>query len=359
MVLIQQSGQIATEVFLVLDWMVAFLYLELGLIFLLRVLKNRYKIEIIEERGYFWVFFGYSFMWIGFIAGQYYITDPQLVSLAYNISYFSLFLSGLLFIHYVEREKVIIRKNLFTYIFIGFLILFLLFFLFAFDYIIYLTFLIWPFFLVFYLLYLRKLGLSLFKLRGERMYFLNYLKFFFSSCLLLIGYLLTLNFIQDLFGPITKLIGDIFQIIAAFIFYSFVISIPSFSEYNWKQHLKSIVIMHNSGLFIYKKNFSSEDQRIDDSIMSGVITMLKMMLEKVSENESLSVIEEEDNVIIIQPGKYLFAVLISDVNLELLQIVLRTFLDRIETIFSGILESWRGDLKALKPIDIIANEIFE
>ena len=82
------------------------------------------------------------------------------------------------------------------------------------------------------------------------------------------------------------------------------------------------------------------------------------MLETVSASEDISIIEKKGKIVIIQPGKYIYGVLICDENLNSLQILLSNFIEKIETIYSNVLENWDGDLKVFKPINDFAKEIF-
>ena len=83
-----------------------------------------------------------------------------------------------------------------------------------------------------------------------------------------------------------------------------------------------------------------------------------MMLDRISEKEEISIIEQKDKFIIIQPGKYIYGALICKANLFSVQILLNGLIEKIEKIYSHILKNWNGDLKMFKPITEIVRDHF-
>jgi len=116
--------------------------------------------------------------------------------------------------------------------------------------------------------------------------------------------------------------------------------------------------MHKSGLFIYKKSFREKTSPIDESVITGTLTTIKMMLEKVSDNDTFSIIKKKEKILIFQPGRFIYGVLICEEELESLKILLSKFINKIETIYSNILEDWDRNLNVFTPIEGIAKEIF-
>ena len=111
-------------------------------------------------------------------------------------------------------------------------------------------------------------------------------------------------------------------------------SIPSFSEYDYQEKIESIYIMHMSGLFLYKKTFREKVDDFDETVVSGTIASIKMMLESVSDKKGgILTIEKRGKIIIIQPGKYVIGVLICDEKLNSLQILLNKFIEKISDAF--------------------------
>ncbi len=351
------DGPIA-DVLLVIEWIIVFIYLEFALVFLNRTLKFKKELKSLQEKGYVFLFLGFSLMWIFFIIGDYYMISLDLRYICLNCGYVSLMLGCVIFFYTIEKNKIFLKRYLFTLIFTLDIILFIL--IIFID--IYsgqlITFTFWIIFLLFFIFYSIELG-SIFKsnpILGN--YKFQYLKLVLGIIFLIFGFGLTIDFIIDLFGLISRVIGDLLQIGAIIFLFLFFISIPSFLEYDWQKKVENIYIIHKSGLLIYEKSFIGEDDDQYDSSISGKITSLKMMLEHISKKEDISVIEKKGKIIIIQPGHYIYGVLICKVKLNSLQILLNNFIEKIEVIYSKILEKWDGDLKVLRPIDKIVKDYF-
>lgn len=346
------------EPFLIMECILFFLFLELALIFWIRVISKKNKLKNLQEKAYIFLFLGYSLMLLFFIIADFYIEIPELRLLFLNFGYIIQMIGAILFIYIIENYKIFIKRYLFTKIFTIDIIIYFFVLFFATDYTHIMSFTFWPIFIVFLTLFLKELY-SIFNLSIIQGSFkIKYLNFLSGMIFLITGFGLTTDFSINTLGLGIRLLGDILQLLASVLLFSFFISIPSFSEYDWQDKIDSLLIMHKSGLFIYKKSFQEKNEKINESIMSGVITILKMMLEKVTDTDDISIIEKKGKTVIIQPGKYIFGVLICQEKLNSLQVLLSTFIERIEKIYSNVLESWNGDLKVFRFVDDITKEVF-
>ncbi|MFX1257249.1 MAG: hypothetical protein ACFFAN_05295 [Promethearchaeota archaeon] len=194
--------------------------------------------------------------------------------------------------------------------------------------------------------------------RVQKHFNLSLFEFIIGLFLILIGCLFSIDLIVKILSLNFRLLGDVFQIIGVIFLALYFISVPTLSEYDWQEKIDNVLIIHKSGLFIYKKFFHETTTPINDSLVSGVISLIEMALEKITHKEEISIIEKEGKTIIIQPGQYIIGVLICDETLNSLLILLNNFINKIETLYSNILSNWDGELKIFKPIDDIAKEIF-
>lgn len=351
------KGSVA-DILLVIEWIIVFLYFEFALIFLNRTLKFKKELKSLQERGYVFLFLGFSLMWMFFILGDHYAVSSDLRSIYLNIGYVSLMFGALLFIFIIEHYKVFFKRFLFTLIFLLDIILFIIILTTNVHNAQFMSFTFWPIFVLFFIFYSIELG-SIFKsnpILGK--YKFKYLKLVLGVIFLIFGFSLTIDTIIELFGLIPRIIGDFMQLIALIVLFLFFESIPSFLEYDWQKKVENLFIIHKSGLLIYEKSFIREDEELYNSSISGIITSLKMMLEHISKKEDISVIEQKGKTIIIQPGHYIYGVLICKLKLNSLQILLSNFIEKIEVIYLNILKKWDGDLKVLRPIDKIVKEYF-
>ncbi len=346
------------ELALITEWIIVLLYFEFAIIFLGRVFKFKNELKSLQERGYVYLYLGFSFMWIFFIIGDHYVISSELRIIYLNCGYISMILGVILFIYTIESYTVLIKRYLFTIIFISDIILFFIIILYDFQYgqVISLTF--WPIFIVFFIFYTLELN-SIFKsnpILGKFKY--RYIQFVVGMTTLISGFFLTTDIILNLFGLISRIVGDFLQIIALFFLYSFFLSTPSFSEYNWQKKVESLFIMHKSGLLIYEKSFIEEKQIPYSSSVSGVMTSLRMMLEQISGEKETSIIEKKGKYIIIQPGDFIYGVIISKEKLNSLQVILSNLIEKIEGIYYNLLQNWEGDLKVFRPIEKIVQDFF-
>lgn len=347
------------EPLLILEWMIVFISLELTVIFLLRIKSEKIqRLKILQEKAYGWLLFGYSIMWIFIIIGDYYMVDLYLRILFLNIGFFLLIVCSFFFIIVMEKYKTFLKKFLFTKIFFMFIIIYLFFIIIALIYATYVATIFWIVFYIFFLIYLKEIYSEFYVKRELGKIKKDFLKLCFGVLLIAVGYQFTTRLVAEIYGLFFRLIGDIFQLVGLILLFLYLTSIPSFSEYDWQEKIERILIMHKSGLLLYQKKFREQQNELDDSIISGVMTILKMMLEKIAEKEEKSIIEKQGKVIIIHPGQYIIGVIICDEKLNSLQVLLDKFLKKVETIYSHILATWDGNLNVFAPIENIAKEIF-
>ncbi|MFX1575296.1 MAG: hypothetical protein ACFFB0_21380 [Promethearchaeota archaeon] len=350
-------GSIA-EIALVIEWAIILLFFEFTLIFLNRVFKSKNELKSLQEKGYVYLFLGFSLMWIFFIIGDHYVISSEFRTIFLNFGYISLMLGALTFIYTIERYKILLKKYLFTLIFSLNIIVFFIIIIHNFNYGQVISFTFWPIFVLFFIFYSVELS-SLFKsnpILGKFKY--KYLQLVIGTIFLISGFGLTTDLIIRIFGLISRIIGDCFQLVALIFFFSFFISIPSFSEYEWKKKVENLFIIHKSGLLIYEKSFVEKDKLSYRSSVSGILASLRMMLEQISEEQAASIIEKKGKYIVIQPGFYLYGVLISEEKLNSFPLLLKNLIEKIEIIYSNLLQEWDGDLNVFRPIDKIIQDYF-
>ncbi|MFX0020922.1 MAG: hypothetical protein ACFE9S_01255 [Candidatus Hermodarchaeota archaeon] len=346
------------DTLLILEGIIILISLEVSFIFWFRTIRNKNQIKKLQEKAYIWLFLGFSFMWIFFIIADHFVENGSTRLVFLEFGYLALGSGGIIFIYGIEKYKTLLRKFLFSIIFIIYLIFFIIISIIQINFAQTFSFFFWPIFLLFFIFYSNELG-SLFKknpLLGD--YKKSFIKLVSGFLLLILGFGLTTDFSINILGLEARLAGDILQLMAFIFLYLFFSSIPSFSEYDWQEKINNLFIIHKSGLLIYKKSFHIEEEESYDSVTSGTITMLKIMLETISDQETSTFIEKKGKSVIIQPGKYIYGALIADEKLSSLQILLRNFVSAIEYTYANILKNWEGDLKVFRPIDKIAEEFF-
>ena len=351
------TGSLRDTLFL-FECIIAFVFLEFALIFYIRIKSKSKELKVFKEKAYFWVFFGYSLRWIITIIADYQIHDSYLRILMTNTSYIILIIFTLFFIYIIEKYKIFIKKFLFTKIFSIMIVTYIGILFFSLEYGTSFSHLFWPIFIIFFVFYFKSIYSDLYK-KGL---IANFKSKFFEFCLgfflIVIGYQLTLTSMLRIFGLVGRLFGDIMQLVGITLIFIFYLSIPSFSEFDWQKKLRSVLVIHNSGLFIYEKIFDEHNDNNSKYIVSGRITIVKMLFDKLTKQKEALIINQGEKVIIMQPGRFIYGAIVCDEKLKSLQILLKNFIEKIESIYYNILKDWNGDMHILRPIDEIAKEIF-
>ena len=117
--------------------------------------------------------------------------------------------------------------------------------------------------------------------------------------------------------------------------------------------------MSKEGLKVYSKFYKEEVDDMQGTLISGLLTSMKLMLEKTTERKGISIIEQKGQIFIIYPGRYVNGVLICERSLMAPQILLKTFIERIGEIYFKVFETWTGETELFKPIEYIFKEVFE
>ena len=298
-------------------------------------------------------------MWSFRIIGDFFIDTILLRAIILNFGFLIQIICICVFIRILENHKIFIKKYLFTKISVITTIIYIFIFFTFVYYAHYISSFFWIIIIIFFIIYLKELN-SHFYIRRELGNFrLDSIKFGIGLLLIFIGYQFsTFEFLVENYGFGIRLIGDISQLVGLIFILLFLFSMPSFSEYEWRDKIDSIFIMHKSGLFIYKKFFREDLHTLNESIITGTLTTLKMMLEKFSNSEGISIIRQKEKIFIIEPGKCIYGVLICDEELESLKILLNKFIEKVELIYYNVLTTWDGNLNIFKPIKDIADEFF-
>ena len=348
------------EPLIIIESFIVIFFLEVGLIFWIRAKSEEInELKSLQEKAYSWLLIGYSLMWIFIIIGDYFIEPIYLRTLILNLGFFIQIICLCIFFRIMENNKKYWKKYLFTKICTSMIIIYLFIFIIFIYYAAFMVSAFWILLAIFTIIYLKELNSNIYIKQELGDFSSISFKFSLGWILTSFGYQLTSRLVVQTFGLSMRLIGDALQL-AGLIFISlFLLNVPSFTEYEWRDQIDYISIMHKSGLFIYQKSFKDKVlPAVDESIITGTLATIKMMLEELSDSKGKSIIRKKDKTFIIEPGKFIYGVLICDKELEALKILLSKFIEKVELIYNNILKTWDGSLKIFRPIEDIANEFF-
>jgi len=342
---------------------------EFSLIFAKRYFKAESDLRNLEELGYASLFFGFSLMSFFYIISDYYMPDENITpfliwnsgNLRYiflNCGYFTMLMAGLIFLFCIESSKVyFFKKYFFTILFSiwggSFVILFLIDMTFTQP----VTYAFWGTYVIFLMIYLvdftKKVNQNRQKLmRG----LLKYLPGFILS---IFGFLCTTGAVTTIFGHIARFYGTILQLFGLIFIFSFFISLPPFSEFEWIDSIESILVLNHSGIAIFNKIFQGKEGAIDQNLIGGAVTGVKVMLDSLTDTKGISVLHKKGKIIIIYPSPNLTGVMFCTKDLNMLKFLLQKFIVRIELVYKTVLLEWDGDPSIFQPIEYICDEIFK
>ncbi len=342
--------------------------MEFSFIFLYRYLKPEKDLRNLQELGYFALLLGFSLMFVFYIFSDYYASDDILSpfyiwregsvrDVFLNLGYFTIMIAAFFFLLCIETYKVFLFKRyffsiLFSICAIGFLILFFIDIRIT-QTITYIFFSLFVIFLFFYLIEFSR------KVQNREKLLIGMMKYIPGVGLLLIGFLFTTDALVGLLGLEARLMGDITQLIAIVLFSYFFLSLPPFSEFDWFDSIENIMILSKSGISLYSKIFQEKDKSLDEHIIGGAITGVKLLLDEITETQGVTVLKKKGTITMIYPGKYVTGVIFSSKELNALKVLLHKFVSKVESIYENVLKSWDGEIAVFEPIEYISNEIFK
>ncbi len=347
------------EPLLIMEWICFCLFFELGFIMLIRMQSKKTELKAFQERAFAGLVFGYAIMWLFIVIADYYVGTAGLRLTFLNIGWSFQSFGAVIFVYYLERYRIFFKKYIITLLSLIILIIFIIVAIISPAYSFYAAIGYWPFFLIFFIFYLKKFKEYFKSETLSRIAKFEFINFFFGILFIAIGYGLATDIARIILGLEFRIIGDIFQLIALVLLFVFIISLPSFSEYDWKEKLDELIIMHKSGLLLFRKDFRKKSDTELDPIVSGTFAQLRFMIEQLTKEQGISIIEKEGKTIIIQPGEYITGVLITDEKLISLKVLLNKLMEKIETVYMGILPEWDGDLKVFIPLETMVKKIFD
>jgi hypothetical protein len=354
---------------LLLEWVFAFISLELGLFVILTYRRQQKQLKTFQELGYTALFFGIALMWFFFIVGDYFSSDigssPFLIwsegsmrDLFINCGYYSFMIGGLVFSYLMEKYKIILfKKYLFTYILLIYNITSLIIILFNLEIIQILFIVYWFFFITFFTIYFIRFYIMVFK--RERI-LVKLIKSVPIFLLLSIGFLFSLEYLYTLYGLTFRLAGSIFQIIIGGGIFASFRNLPPLSEFDWQVRLQELYVMTKSGICIYNKSFQEKTEVFDEHIISGAFVSINVLLNELAPatTQGSSIINKKGKTVNLYAGTFLTGVIISTEELPPINFYLQEFILKLEQIYSSVLSDWKGEIEIFAPIAHIAKGYF-
>ncbi|MEX2728852.1 MAG: hypothetical protein Q6353_016465 [Candidatus Sigynarchaeum springense] len=354
---------------MVLEWILAFICFELGVVFLVKYRRQQVSKKYKQELGHASLFFGFSALWFNFILGDYFLDDnlttPFLIwqrgtprDLATSVGYFSLIIGTLLFIIFIEQHQaVIFRRFTFTLVFSGLILLYLFVFFQDIEGTSYMNLALVVAFAVFFLTFLVDTSKRM-KTRREVAWTLS--RFLASFTSLGAGYVLTIDAALDVTGIAGRIVGGALQL-AGFIGVTIMfLRLPPFSMLDWHKQIEALYVIDKSGVCLFQKSFLEKTKAVDDNLVSSAISSVNMIVKEMTaaDERGMSTIKRGDKTITTFSSELVNGVIISKEENYLISENLKNFIQTFEAIYRGVITTWNGDNKVFEPAAAMADKIF-
>jgi len=352
---------------LIVEWIIAALSAELGLIFLIRYKKQSKKFKDSQNLGFSPLFFGFSMLRFFCIISDFY--SPNIVISPFlfwnagtnrdfylGFGYIFLLIGVIIFIYFMEKnKKYIFFRFFFTLSFIILTIAVVIFFLVNLEIIIALTISFWLIILSFFVVNV----IDFVKRIQEKKLKVEILKYLTPFVFFLIGFLLTSDFFISLITLEFRLISSIILLLSTSILFYFSLTLPSFIEFDWYDIIDEIFIMNKQGACLFHKTFKGDNKLIDEHLVTGAIIAVKLMLEELTstEDKGLYTIKKEGNIVNIYSSTLLTGIFYTKEELNSINYYIQKVVTKLESIYKNVLIDWDGSLEAFNPIESIVNEI--
>ena len=282
-----------------------------------------------------------------FIISDFYMTSEVRTYAVYP-GYVAMAIGALVFAFNAERE-IDFKSHVFSIVLLVALIFLIIDFFILIVEPIYVVLIIWVPYIFILLIYIFK---SSSKIKEYR---LNIYAFFFGFLILGLGYGMTADFMVNIIGQVSRLIGDGCVVLGICLISIIFMGIPSFREFEWEQGIRKIVLLQSSGRCICDHDFAiasveKSEQVPTQFVAGGLIGISQIITELVKSKKKLEIVDHQDKKIIFAYGDYLIASLIADSYLEIYRRKLKKLLDHLEIIYHGILDQADQEVANLDPI---------
>ena len=354
---------------LIIEWILAFLCLEFGLIFVIKYRRQNIKRKYKQDIGFAALFIGFSGMWFLFIIADYF-ESAQIVSpflwwaagsprmFANTLGYIAQMAGILVFMAAMERYKVyLLCKYLFTTIFVVELAIFTWFFITDLESTRLLNLMFYPVFFLFVILFFYDLVKKIMGRPGTTRPFLKYFGSFF---MLVAGYMFTTDTAVDTLGLGIRFVGSVMQLAAFTIFSILFLHLPAISMLDWKRTIENVYLIDKAGVCLFEKTYVSSGAGVTDHLVTSAISMVNSILQEMTaaKDRGISVIKKKGKVITIFSSELVSGAVISKDDNDAISYHLKLLVETFEAIYRGTLVNWEGNSSVFAPVASIVDRTF-
>ncbi|TXT59415.1 MAG: membrane protein of unknown function [Promethearchaeota archaeon] len=342
---------------LILEWINAILFMELGIFLMLKYNKQPKLLKNSKEVGYSILFLGSSLLWLFNILADFYFSNT-IRSLFLYIG-IALFLPiSLLSFKFIEKKGNNFPKyNLTISIFLIYAFFIFIIGFFWEEALKILTFASWSFSITLLCISILKQKIKIKEVEKKSNFFIKVIFFF---VFLIIGGFFSLGLVMNSLGLFPLIFGAFIQLVSIIFLLNFFRKFSSTLFLNFRNLIEDIYILNNNGACLYHMKHSINSEKLNDHLVSGAISILDNMLKQLTQTKKkgFSTIKKEEKILNIYTSKFLTGVLFSKEESDYVQYYLEKVIKKIENVYRDILINWNGKTSIFSPIkDIIEDHL--
>ena len=114
------------------------------------------------------------------------------------------------------------------------------------------------------------------------------------------------------------------------------------------------------GLCLFYKSYNEKLEEVNESLISGAITSINIMLKELMNpvSREVCVIRKRGTIIYMFHGNLITGVVFSRKEAKIIEFYMKQLVTKIEQVYQNVLQNWNGDLRIFEPIEDIFSEIF-
>ena len=182
----------------------------------------------------------------------------------------------------------------------------------------------------------------------------------FSIFLILSGHIFTIDVVFNYSGIPTRVFGVCMQIIGIGLIFKMFRNIGPLFELSWQEKIENIYILNKGGINLYSKSFTDERVAIDDHFITGALSSINIMLNKLlnTKENKISIIKKKNKIVTIFTSENLIGVIVSKEELEFFKHNLKKLVLKLEVLYKNLLINWTGERHKFYSIKDFVGDIF-
>ncbi len=198
-----------------------------------------------------------------------------------------------------------------------------------------------------------------------------YLSLALGNICLYMGFFGTMDFLVELTGTLMmRVITDCTEIAGLFLLALFFTYVPNFSEFNWRNRVKFIILFEKeSGTVIFSQkmtlefyNIGAKQAHLDEYLIASALTGVKLLLEQVNMSKGnappVKSFKQENAFVCLEYGQKFALAAICESPSTTLERLMKVFLRKVDVIYQNALKTWKGDSRVFDSIKYLFRSIF-